>query len=105
MQQSDELFRLIKSMSKEEKRHFKMASQSTAQEKTYIKLFDLINNADSYDEDVIKSKVKAGNFKSLKHTLFNAILENLKNLHSIKSISDEIRQGIELRQIKLVKQD
>ena len=95
MKESDELFRLIKSMSKEEKRHFKMAMKSVAQQTTYVKLFDLINDADTYDESSIKLKIKAGNFTALKHTLFNTVLENLKSFHSSKSITNQIREDIE----------
>ncbi len=95
MKESDELFKLIKSMSKEEKRYFKISSEDVDHKRTYIQFFDIVNNSDNYDEDAIKKKIKGSNFRNLKHNLFNSIVESIKNMHAGKSIKNNIREDIE----------
>ncbi len=90
MKASDDLFQLIKSMSKSEKGYFKKyASRHTIGEKnTYIRLFDAIEELKSYDETVLKNKFKGEKFAekiySIKNYLFNLILKALSSYHSEK---------------------
>ncbi len=95
MQQSDELFRLIKSMSKDEKRYFKIASKSAGSEKVYIELFDIINATDNYDETAIKAHLKVGNYRSLKYHLFKAIVESLKDIYYKKNSNNQLKEEVE----------
>ena len=52
---SNHLFELIKSLTKSEKRYFKLFSSrhTIGEENGYLKLFDFIDQMDSYQEDLI----------------------------------------------------
>lgn len=90
MKVSDDLFQLIKSMSKTEKGYFKkFASKHTIGEKNiYVKLFDAIDTLNEYDESIIKNKFKGEKFAnslySTKNYLFNLILKSLSSYHAEK---------------------
>jgi len=84
---SSPLFELIQSMSKGEKRHFKLYSRyhsPNVNEMNYLRLFDIIAKQKEYDEKKISAKgiVKKENLKVLKHYLYNLILESLRVLRS-----------------------
>jgi hypothetical protein len=90
MKSTDDLFQLVKSMSKSEKGYFKkFATRHTIGEKnSYIRLFDAIDEIDIYDELLIKQKLKGERFAdklySIKNYLFNLILKSLSAYHSEK---------------------
>jgi hypothetical protein len=54
MKPSTELFKLIKSLTKSEKRFFKLSSSLQAGDKNYLKLFDFIEASNEYDESALK---------------------------------------------------
>ena len=87
---SDDLFQLIKSMSRSEKGYFKKyASKHTIGGKnSYVKLFDAIDAQAVYDEDALKRKFKNDRFVSslysTKNYLFNLTLKSLSAYHSEK---------------------
>ncbi len=87
---SDDLFQLIKSMSRSEKGYFKKyASKHTIGEKnSYVKLFDAIDAQAAYDEDALKQKFRNDRFVSslysTKNYLFNLALKSLSAYHSEK---------------------
>lgn len=90
MKVSDDLFQLIKSMSKSEKGYFKkFASKHTIGEKNiYVKLFDAMDRLDEYNEQEIKKKFAGEKFAdklySTKNYLFNLILKALSSYHAEK---------------------
>jgi len=92
MRVSDDLFQLIKSMSKSEKGYFKkFASKHTIGEKNiYVKLFDAIEKMEAYDESVIKKRFSGEKFAeklySTKNYLFNLILKALSSYHAEKFV-------------------
>ena len=51
MRSSDYLFRLIKALSKGDRRNFKLFAQLQDGDKQYIKLFDAIDRQSEYDEE------------------------------------------------------
>ena len=79
MKPSHELFRLIRSLSKSEKRFFKLMSSLQSGEKNYIKLFDAIEKQAEYDEEAIKVQFKTETFikhlPSEKNHLYKLILQ------------------------------
>lgn len=82
MKPTEDLFELIKSLSKAEKRYFKLMSSIHGNEKTYIKLFEAIENQKNYDEQEIK-KMFAGEpfvrqLSFTKNYLYNSILKSLE---------------------------
>lgn len=98
MKPSNELFNLVKSLSKSEKRFFKLSSSLQSGDKNYLKIFDAIDKQDAYDEAAIKNQF--GNetfvqhFPSEKNHLYKLILKSLRNYHSDNSISSVLKQEI-----------
>ncbi|MGQ0829230.1 MAG: hypothetical protein ACT4ON_12650 [Bacteroidota bacterium] len=79
---SDSLFRLVKSLSMNEKGYFKKYIQTQEGKKgfQYIRLFDIINKQEIYDEEKIRQSFKdvaAKDLSSLKAYLYNALLKSL----------------------------
>ena len=58
MKPSTELFKLVKSLTKSEKRFFKLSSSLQSGEKNYLKIFDYIERQSSYDENALKSELR-----------------------------------------------
>lgn len=104
MKPTNELFDLIKSLTKSEKRFFKLSSSLQAGEKNYIRLFDAIEDQQDYDEEKVKEKFKnevfIQHFPSEKNHLYKQILKALRSFHSENSISNILR--IEIKNIEIL---
>ncbi|HYG50335.1 MAG TPA: hypothetical protein VD905_05500 [Flavobacteriales bacterium] len=104
MKPTTELYDLIKSLSKSEKRFFKLSSSLQAGEKNYIRLFDAIEEQEEYDEERIKQKFKGEtfiqHFPSEKNHLYKQILKALRNFHAENSINNILR--IEIKNIEIL---
>lgn len=108
-----DLYLLVKSMSKSEKRYFKLYSSSFSKEGAdYLRLFDLIDGAKNYDEDKLKKKLQIKNFSFTKRYLFDAIIKCLRTyltedrvgfqlLDAFKSISILRNRGLLKEAIRL----
>src|SRR5687768_2586199 len=98
MKPSAELFELIKSMTKSEKRFFKMVSSLQAGDKNYLKIFDAVDEQTEYDEDAIKAMFGdekfIKHFPSEKNHLYKLLLKSLRQFHADDSISGILRQEI-----------
>ena len=99
MKPSQELFRLVKSLSKSEKRFFKLMSSLQSGEKNYIKLFDAIEKQDEYDEEAVKVLFKKETFikhlPSEKNHLYKLILKSLRLFYAENSISAILAEHIQ----------
>ena len=88
-----ELFELIRSMTKSEKRHFKIyASRHViGSENKYVKLFDAIEGQKEYNEkDLLKNESYIRQLPLLKKRLHDAVLRSLDLFHT--SVDSEIRR-------------
>jgi hypothetical protein len=100
----DQLFTLIKSLSKAEKRNFKLyatRNQSSSDIK-FIQLFDVLDRLDEYDEDSILKKLpdtKKRHLSNLKRHLYKQILTSLRLIHIAKNIDIQIREQIDFARI------
>jgi tetratricopeptide (TPR) repeat protein len=98
MKPSNELFDLIKSLSKSEKRFFKLQSALQSGDKNYVRLFDCIDKMDGYDEEVIKKAFKGEKFvkhlPSEKNHLYKLILKALRSYYGDTSVSSILKQEI-----------
>ena len=96
MKPSNELFYLIKSLTKSEKRYFKLSSSLQQGDKNYVKLFDAIEAQSHYDEEQIKGVFKGTTFinhlPSEKNHLYSLLLKSLRNFHSDKSVSAQMQE-------------
>lgn len=84
---STELFELIKSMTSSEKRYFKIFSSlhTVGDQNRYMKLFDLIDEQDTYDEAALVKGVndKGGaTFSKLKRYLYDLLLKSMRNFNA-----------------------
>jgi len=101
---TDRLFELIKSLSKSEKRSFKLYAKRVQgeQDRKFIQLFDAIDKQKVYDEEKILQKVpdiKRQQVSNLKRHLYGQILTSLRPIYSKKDITIEIREQIDFAYI------
>ncbi|GAA4275162.1 hypothetical protein U6A24_17485 [Aquimarina gracilis] len=93
MKKNEELFYLIKSLSKSEKRHFKLSTQGNDSAE-YLTLFDAIDTQKKYDEKALKEQFKDRAFinqlTTIKNYLKHRILQSLRNYHSRISRNAEL---------------
>jgi len=98
MKPSTELFKLVKSLSKSEKRFFKLSSSLQSGDKNYLKVFDYIEQQEEYDEEDMKKAFKKEVFikhlPSEKNHLYKLVLKSLRSYYSDKSVSSILKQEI-----------
>lgn len=94
MPKCDSLFCLVKSLSKTEKRHFKIFASLKSDNTNYLRLFDAINKQEAYNEDKIKEKFRGEKFVNQLHVtknhLVKLILKSLRGYYSNLSVETEI---------------
>lgn len=102
---SDNLHRLIKSLTKPEKRYFKIFSSrhTLGDVNNYQLLFDVIDKMSEYDESIIHKKFKGEAFlKQLsiaKNRLYEQILRSLDSFHANSSIDAELKKLVHCAEI------
>lgn len=102
---SPALFELISSMSKSEKRYFKLfASRHTiGEENNYIRIFDFIESQEFFDDEEIQHHFKGeaflNKFSITKNRLYDQIMKSLDSFHSGSSIDAQIYKLIHGGQI------
>lgn len=101
---SDHLLELIHSLTKAEKRHFKLfSSRLQRQEGTqFIKLFDILEKTKEIDDDLIRKKlggIAGVKYANLKRNLYSNVLTSLRLIHSSKKVDLEIREQIDYARI------
>ena len=100
MKQKDELFLLIQSMSKAEKRYFKLQAgrQIKGDTNNYARLFDLLGSMKHYNKQKIEKAFKGeavlNNFSTAKRYLFNAITDSLLQFHANDSLDVQLQKQI-----------
>lgn len=101
---SGDLFHLIRSMTKSEKRHFKLLHSPATQEDTpmYIQLFDALDSMKKYSTDKLDKKLPDLSDRqiiNLKRHLLNAILKSLRQLEINKRNDIYISEHIDYARI------
>ena len=95
MAKNTDLFDLIHSLNRSEKRYFKLEASKQQGEKNYLKLFDAIDKQPSYEEDKLLQKFKneafIKQFSSAKNYLYNLILKSLIGFHNNKTAADKLQ--------------
>ncbi|HEU4718084.1 MAG TPA: hypothetical protein VFU15_09630 [Bacteroidia bacterium] len=100
MNASDDLFRLIHSLSKNEKGYFKKSAgrHVKGNGNNYIRLFDAIEKQNVYDEEKVKRKFSGETFirhlPSEKNYLYHLILRSLREYHSGSSADARMHQDL-----------
>jgi hypothetical protein len=100
MAASSDLFELIKSLSKSEKRYFRMwaSLNSRSRVNRYVRLFDLIDARDVHDEDGVRETFTARHgskhFAEAKYYLYNAILRALHSYALDRSVGARLSTAL-----------
>lgn len=101
---SEQLFRLIKSMTKSEKRQFKLYSKRIAPDETkkFVALFDALDSLAEYDDVLLKRKVTQipeSQIPNMKAHLFDQVLKSMRLSVNKKNIPAQIVQLYENAEI------
>lgn len=94
MSLSHDLFALITSLTKAEKRHFKLTVSPQKGEKNYLRLFDAIDQQREYDEEALRRRFAGEPFIRQLHVtkryLYDALLHCLRAYHDESSANARI---------------
>ncbi len=98
--QTEPLFQLIKSLTKSEKRNFKLYANRIGgkEEMKFIKLFDALDKMSAYNEQVILKKVpviKRTQLSNLKAHLYKQLLTSLRLNHLQHNSDIQVREQID----------
>jgi tetratricopeptide (TPR) repeat protein len=101
---TDDLLLLINSLSKAEKRHFRLfvGRHSESEDVLFVNLFDLLDKKGTYDEAVILKKipaVKKNQLPNLKAHLYKQILISLRLLAKNQNEDIQIREQIDYAKV------
>lgn len=101
---SEDLFNLIKSLDKSEKRAFRLYTNRMESNKdgAFVKLFDVFDKMDVLDESQVMRKLSIKDktqFSNLKRHLFTQILKSLRTVHSRKDTEILVRESLDFAKI------
>lgn len=98
MKPSTDLFELVKSMSKNEKRYFRMYTAMQKGSKSYIRLFEVLDKQKVHNENEIKNEFESpgirGQLAFNKHYLYNLIIRSLVSFNQKNSPDIKIQSMI-----------
>ncbi len=96
------LYELIHSLTRSEKRHFKLSHQHPERDQQYLKLFDFLDQQDAFDQGKLKRWSKQyfsdNQLAVVKNQLRHLIYQDLRNFHSgsKKAVVKDILRNIEI---------
>ncbi len=99
MKSPTDLFQLIKSMTKSEKRYFKVyASKHANRPSNCVRLFDAIESQKEYDEEAIRKQFRNERFiRQLpvqKNYLYDLVLKTLRSFHSGRTVEIRLEESM-----------
>jgi len=103
--QKDQLFTLVKSLNKSEKRNFRLYATrlESGNDTKFLQLFDVLDKLTEYDEALLLKKlpegVKKAQLPNLKRHLYKQLLISLRLIYIHKNIDIEIREQIDFARI------
>ncbi|MDX1942826.1 MAG: hypothetical protein SFU99_19840 [Saprospiraceae bacterium] len=98
MPEFDALHELVHSLDQSEKRHFKIFAKRhiTNGESQYLRLFDILNNLEIYNETTVKKQLGkskfAKNLSSGKNYLYNLVLRSLRSYNNGRSLRTSLHE-------------
>lgn len=99
----DQLWRLINSLNKAEKRNFKLYATRAGSTKNskFIQLFDTLDRLDQPDDAAAMARLRLtpGQFSNLKRHLYQQLLTSLRLIYINKEIDIELREQIDFTRI------
>jgi hypothetical protein len=102
--QSDALFQLVKSLTKSEKKHFRLyATRNNSDDSLkFIELFDLIDKQRDASDRLLFSKLKGiskSQYANLKRHLYSQVMTSLRLIHKPKHANIQVREYIDFAYI------
>lgn len=100
--QTDHLFQLVKSLSKSEKRNFKLFVGRTNQHTKFTVLFDVLDRMEEYDEVKLLKRapeIKPQQLSNLKANLYKHLLESLRIINARQDIEIELREQLDYAKV------
>ncbi len=92
MKHKEDLFQLVRAMSKSEKRYFTLDAQKSGRRPSkYLELFQAVNEMEEYDERKLRKKF-GRNLPYDKSYLYEAILRSMRDYRSSRSRAARIRE-------------
>jgi hypothetical protein len=103
-QKTDDLVQLIRSLTRAEKRHFRIfvRRNQTSDDILFLKLFDFLEKFQDYDEEKILKKIpdiKKRQLSNLKAHLYKQLLISLRLLNKSHDLNIEIREAIDYARV------
>ncbi len=103
-QRTDDLIQLIRSLSRAEKRHFRLfvRRNQNSDDILFLQLFDILEKYKEYDEDLILKRlpaIKKSQLSNLKAHLYKQLLISLRLLNSSNNEDIQIREMIDFARI------
>ena len=104
-QKTDDLLRLIASLNRAEKRHFRLyvkRNQQAESELLFLQLFDILERTGGYDEDYLLRRIegiKKSQLSNLKAHLYKQLLTSLRLLNRNKDEEITLREQIDYARI------
>ena len=100
----DHLFQLIKTLTKAEKRNFRLyvTRNQDSEDLKFIRLFDVLDKSKDYDESLVFKKVpeiRKEQLSNLKAHLYKQLLTSLRLLHKNKNTDIDIRENIDYAKV------
>ncbi|TND10350.1 MAG: hypothetical protein FD123_598 [Bacteroidetes bacterium] len=96
MKATNDLHRLLHSLSQAEKRYIKVAASKQLIENENIALFDAILNQEEYDEKKLKEQLKGKSLvrhlSSSKNYLYRFVLKSMRMFHAERSVDKQLKE-------------
>ena len=101
---SDPVFQLIKSLTRSEKRHFRLFAnrQGSADGLKFLQLFDALDTAPLYDDERILAQVpaiKKVQLANLKANLYRQLLASLRMYHAGQNLDIQLREQLDYARV------
>ncbi len=104
--EKDQLFRLIQSLTKAEKRSFRLYAGRTGgnSPSKFVQLFDALDKLETYDEPQLLKRLEGegiskGQLPNLKRHLYQELMTSLRLIHTQKEIDLQIREQLDFARI------
>ena len=103
-QKTDDLIALIRSLTRAEKRHFRLfvKRNQSSEDILFLQLFDLLDKLKTYDEDLVLKKIpsiKKRQLSNLKAHLYKQLLTSLRLLNKNLNEDIQIRESVDYARV------
>ena len=96
MKATDDLHRLLHSLTQAEKRYVKIFASRhlIGEQNNYMLLFDAVLDQEEYNEDKLKTKLKTRHLSSEKNYLFRFVLKSMRTFHAEKNVDKQLKESL-----------